>query len=64
MLTKVFMAVRKADDGDEYLDVRSVSCLREEAEARAYAVNRNIPIWAKENPIVRITEVVCEEVLT
>lgn len=57
-----YMAVRLTED-KEWLDKETLAY--SESDARKFATDseKNIPEWAKENPVVRVAKIRIEEVL-
>jgi len=49
-----FVAVRHSADGEDWLDVATVSVLQEVTADLAARVDREIPTWAAANPLVAI----------
>lgn len=53
MDSKCFIAVRKTD-GREWIDMNSWNFVAQAAQDHADKTNKQIPVWAKDNPVVRI----------
>jgi hypothetical protein len=56
----VFAVIRRAD-GKAYIDITTISGLAETARDKAKATDKQIPEWAKDNPIIRVSRVVISE---
>jgi hypothetical protein len=55
LTARVYVPIRRcADDGHEWLDSVNLGLLPELAQEKADAIDREIPQWAKANPVVRI----------
>lgn len=50
-----YIAIRKNEDG-EYFDLPSRAWLYEECEKNVQETNKKIPMWAKDNPVIRIAK--------
>ena len=49
-------AIRETD-GEQWIDISSLSGNREVCESKTISMNNRIPHWAKDNPIIRFTKV-------
>lgn len=59
-----YAAIRKAtDDGHEWMDMETYGFDHQDVQRRADQQAKNVPGWAKANPIVRISKVVIKEVI-
>lgn len=57
-----YIAIRKAaDTGKEWFDTDTLSVLPGETYRKARALNERLPIWGKDNPVVRIVKVMFVE---
>lgn len=63
MITKTgFAAIRRCvDDGREWLDVGTITVLREQTGCFAKKEDDIIPSWVKSNPVVRIVRIEIRE---
>lgn len=55
-------AIRRGPEGIEFVDINSLASLRDDAVRKSVVTDKDIPAWAKDNPVqrlilVRITEV-------
>lgn len=55
MRTQMYVVVRRtADDGREWIDNETFSCLYEHALTKAHRMDAVIPQWALANPVARV----------
>jgi hypothetical protein len=56
LTTTRWIAVRRSEDGYEWIDLSSASPTPELAKAETARVNELIPGWGRANPVVRVVE--------
>lgn len=64
MVTKTaYAAIRRdIDSGKEYIDIDTVEYLADMSKAEVHKTDREIPGWAKSNPLLRIAQVQITEI--
>jgi len=50
-------AIRRSDEGYNWIDTASIGCNKEQAADRATILDREIPTWAAANPCICIQPV-------
>ena len=55
-----FAAIRRAD-GKAYIDLLTIGALAKMARDKAEQTDKQMPGWAKDNPIVRVSRISIEE---
>lgn len=56
--SKAYAAIRKdSDTGDEYIDYSSIGCLANEVRKAVTREDKQMPLWAKYNPVMRVVEI-------
>jgi len=53
----LWACIRHSEDGYEYIDSEAMSCLLEDAKAKADNDNKRMPVWAQSNKILGYMEV-------
>jgi hypothetical protein len=62
MVSEVFFCVVRKNEAHEWLDIKTISHSPTIAMENAVQTNKNIPHWAKDNPIVRVIRVEATEI--
>jgi hypothetical protein len=57
-----FAAIRHCGDGYDYVDIQTINGIDEYAGDKAAETDRAIPVWAADNPVVRIGRVEIREI--
>jgi len=60
--TEVFAIVRKTDNGNEFIDISTLSHLSERTTELSEKCEKENPIWFRAHPVVRLTKVTLSEV--
>ncbi len=60
---KYFAAIRRNDEGKEWIDIDTISCLLPVSENKAERENKACgPIWVKDNPVIRYAHIEIKEI--
>ena len=53
---KIYGAIRRSDEGQEFIDIETLSSCKEVSIEKSKKVDKEIPAWVAANKIVRISE--------